>query len=149
METTQIEYQGLRRAAKLAACRAGATGTAVDEIADEALARLLLQDGPVNNPKAWVRRTATRLAVDETSRRAAAPEALVDRRLPQQRRSPDELLEQLEPDERRLIVAHRAGYTNREIARRYGHTEEVVRLLLAEATRKLRRSTRRLEETAS
>src|SRR5688572_4960848 len=53
-----IEYDGLRRAARLAASIAGATGVEVDEVADEAMARLLMQDGLVNNPKAWVRRTA-------------------------------------------------------------------------------------------
>lgn len=125
----QMETGGLRRAARLAAGIAGAAGAEVDEIAEEAIARLLLQDGPVNNPKAWVRRTATRLAVQAHAR---------------QRLHTDEVLGELSSTERSLVVGQRSGYSVRELAKRHGFTEDTVTGVLAEANRKLRRSSRRL-----
>jgi len=124
----QIEYDGLRRAARLAASIAGATGAAVEEIAEESMALLLMQDGLVNNPKAWVRRTATRLAARSQAR---------------QRIQADDVLEELSPLERGLVVGHRAGHPVRELAGRAGLTEEQARTLLGEANRKIRRSSRR------
>jgi DNA-directed RNA polymerase specialized sigma24 family protein len=103
----------------------------VDEIADEAMARLLLQDGLVNNPKAWVRRTATQLAVAAYAR---------------QRLRPDDVLQELDPIERRLVVGQRVGFTTRELAQRLGVSEDETRALLAEANRKARRSSRRVAE---
>jgi len=127
----QIEYDGLRRAGRLAASIAGASGAAVEEIAEEAMALLLLQDGPVNNPKAWVRRTATRLAVRSQAR---------------QRIHAEDVLEELDATERSLVVGHRAGHTIRALAGRAGLTEEQARTLLVEANRKIRRSGRRLAD---
>jgi DNA-directed RNA polymerase specialized sigma24 family protein len=129
-----IEYDGLRRAARLAASIAGATGAEVDEIAEETLARLLMQDGLVNNPKAWVRSTAARLTVDAHARR---------------RIRSDDVLDELTPTERSLVLTQRAGYTVRELARRVGYTEDDTRTILAEANRKVRRSSRRLAGTDS
>lgn len=132
MDTGQhIETDGLRRAARLAASIAGAAGAEVDEIAEEAIARLLMQDGLVNNPKAWVRRTATQLTVQGHAR---------------QRIQTDEVLEELSSTERSLVVGQRAGYSLRELAQRHGFTEDSTRTLLAEANRKVRRSSRRLAE---
>jgi DNA-directed RNA polymerase specialized sigma24 family protein len=127
-----IESDGLRRAARLAASIAGAAGAEVDEIADEAIARLLMQDGLVNNPKAWVRRTATRLTVQAHAR---------------QRIQTNEVLEELSTTERSLVVGHRAGYSVRELAHQHGFTEERTHTLLAEANRKVRRSSRRLSDS--
>jgi DNA-directed RNA polymerase specialized sigma24 family protein len=126
-----IDYDGLRRAARLAASIAGATGVDVDEIADEAMARLLMQDDLVNNPKAWVRRIARSLAVQAHAR---------------QRIRADDVLEELTPTERSLVVGQRTGYSVRELALRLGFTEDVTRALLAEANRKVRRSSRRLAD---
>lgn len=132
MDTGQhIDYDGLRRAARLAASIAGATGADVDEIADEAMARLLMQDDLVNNPKAWVRRTARSLAAQAHTR---------------QRIRADDVLEELTPAERSLVVGQRTGYSVRELALRLGLTEDVTRTLLAEANRKVRRSSRRLAD---
>ena len=134
MDTGQrIAYDGLLRAARLAASIAGATGTDVGEIADEAIARLLLQDGPVNNPKAWVRSTATGLAAHTQARERILSE--------------DVLLE-LTSTERDLVLGHRAGYTERELAVRLGFDHETTQTLLLEASRKLRRSSRRLVDTS-
>jgi len=130
----QIEYDGLRRAARLAANIAGARGTTADEIAEESMALLLLQDGLVNNPKAWVRRTATRLAVRAQAR---------------QRLQADDVLQELTATERSLVVGHRAGHPLRHLAARAGVTEEQATLLLAEANRKIRRSSRRLTDIDS
>jgi hypothetical protein len=110
---------------------AGATGAEVDEIAEEAVARLLMQDGPVNNPKAWVRRTAGELAVRGKLRR---------------RISADDVLAGLTDLERSLVLWQRAGYTTRELARKIGTSEEAATALLAEANRTVRRSSRRLAE---
>jgi DNA-directed RNA polymerase specialized sigma24 family protein len=121
------EYDGVRRAARLAASIAGAAGAEVDEIADEAMARLLLQEALVNNPKAWVRRTATQLTAAAHAR---------------QRLRPDDVLEDLDPTERRLVVGQRVGFTTRELAQRLGVSEDHTRTLLAEANRKVRRSNR-------
>jgi DNA-directed RNA polymerase specialized sigma24 family protein len=126
-----IEYDGLRRAARLAASIAGAVGSEVEDIAEEAMARLLMQDGLVNNPKAWVRSTATRLAA-QTHRG--------------QRLRTDDVLGELDQTERRLVVAQRVGYTTRELAERLGVSEDTTRTLLSEANRKVRRSTRRLAD---
>jgi DNA-directed RNA polymerase specialized sigma24 family protein len=126
-----IEIDGLRRAARIAASIAGATGSEVDDIAEEAMARLLMQDGLVNNPKAWVRSTATRLAGDVSR--------------PQRIRA-DEVLEELSPTERSLVLGHRSGYTMRELARRLDLSEDAARDQLAEANRKVRRSSRRLAD---
>jgi DNA-directed RNA polymerase specialized sigma24 family protein len=126
-----IEYDGLRRAARLAASIAGAAGAEVEDIAEEAMARLLMQDGLVNNPKAWVRSTATRLAGGTHAR---------------QRIRTDDVLEELDQTERRLVVAQRVGHTTRELAARLGVSEDTARTLLSEANRKVRRSTRRLAE---
>jgi len=128
----RIAYDGLLRAARLAASIAGVTGPEVDEIAEEALARLLLLDGPANNPKAWVRSTATRLAAHSHLRT---------------RLRTDDVLEDLTATERGLVLGQRAGYTARELAARSGLDEETTQALLAEANRKLRRSSRRLVET--
>lgn len=125
------EYDGLRRAARLAASIAGASGSEVEEIAEEAVARLLMQDGLVNNPKAWVRSTATRLTVEAHRR---------------QRINSDDVLEELDAAERTLVVGHRAGHTVRELAQRLGYSEEATRDMLAEANRKVRRSSRRLAD---
>jgi DNA-directed RNA polymerase specialized sigma24 family protein len=125
------EYDGLRRAARLAASIAGASGAEVDEIAEEAMARLLMQDGLVNNPKAWVRSTATRLAVEGNVRL---------------RIQTDDVLEELTATERTLVVGQRAGFSVRELAQRFRLTEDDTRTLLAEANRKVRRSSRRLAD---
>lgn len=125
------EYDGLRRAASLAASIAGATGAEVEEIAEEALARLLMQDSLVNNPKAWVRATATRLAREAHAR---------------QRINSDDVLEELTPTERGLVVGHRVGHSVRELARRHGFSEDATRTMLSEANRKVRRSSRRLAD---
>lgn len=125
------EYDWLRHAARLAASIAGATGSEVDEVAEEAMARLLMQDAVVNNPKAWVRRAATTLVVHAHGRR---------------RIHTDDLLVELDKTERSLVVGHRAGYTIRELAERLGITEESVHTQLAEANRKVRRSSRRLAD---
>jgi DNA-directed RNA polymerase specialized sigma24 family protein len=126
-----IEYDGLRRAARIAASMAGAAGAEVDEIAEEAMARLLLQDGLVNNPKAWVRRTAGSLAVQAHARH---------------RIQSDDVLQELTPTERSLVFGQRTGYTIRELALRLGFTEDDTRTMLAEANRKVRRSGRRLTD---
>jgi DNA-directed RNA polymerase specialized sigma24 family protein len=132
VETGQhIEYDGLRRAARLAASIAGATGAEVDEVADEAMARLLMQDGLVNNPKAWVRRTATQLTVQAHGRR---------------RIHVDDVLKQLTPIERSLVVGQRAGYSIRELAQRFQLAEDVATTMLAEANRQVRRFSRRLAD---
>lgn len=133
MDTGQqhIEYDGLRRAARLAASIAGATGPEVDEIADEAMARLLMQDVLVNNPKAWVRRTASRLAA----------QAHVRKRL-----QADDVLGELTATERSLVVGQRSGYTLRELAQRLGLAEDAALQQLTEANRKVRRSSRRLAD---
>ena len=127
------EYDGLRRAARLAASIAGASGAEVGEIAEEALARLLMQDDLVNNPKAWVRSTATRLAREAHAR---------------QRIHTDDVLEELTPTERGLVVGHRVGRPMRELAQRLGYSEDATRTMLAEANRKVRRSSRRLADAS-
>jgi DNA-directed RNA polymerase specialized sigma24 family protein len=121
----QTAYDGLQRAARLAASIAGARGADVDEIAEEALALLLLQDGLVNNPKAWVRSTATRLVRETHSRR---------------RISTADVLGALTPAEQKLLVGHRAGFTLRELGGRLGISEDQARTLVAQATGKIRRS---------
>jgi cell division septum initiation protein DivIVA len=126
-----IETEGLRRAARLAASIAGATGSEVDEIAEEAMARLLMQDGLVNNPKAWVRSTAARLAVQVHAR---------------QRIRSDDVLEELDQVERSLVVGQRSGYSTRELALRLGFSEDDASAMLVEANRKVRRSSRRLAD---
>jgi DNA-directed RNA polymerase specialized sigma24 family protein len=126
-----IQYDGLLRAARLAASIAGATGSDVDEIADEAMARLLLQDGPVNNSKAWVRSTATRLAGQRQTR---------------ERIRVDQVLDELTALERSVVIGHRTGYPTRVIAQELGATEDAVAVVLAEANRKLRRSSRRFAD---
>jgi DNA-directed RNA polymerase specialized sigma24 family protein len=126
-----IEIDGLRRAARIAASIAGAAGSEVEDIAEEAMARLLMLDGLVNNPKAWVRSTATRLAA-ETHRST--------------RIRSDDVLGELSALERSLVVGHRSGWTMRELARRFDLTEEAAREQLAEANRKVRRSSRRLAD---
>ena len=126
-----IEIDGLRRAARIAASIAGAAGSEVDDIAEEAMARLLMQDGLVNNPKAWVRSTATRLAT-EANRST--------------RIRSDDVLQELSATERSLVVGHRSGWTMRELARRLDLSEEAAREQLAEANRKVRRSSRRLAD---
>ncbi|MBW8750482.1 MAG: hypothetical protein JF565_03560 [Propionibacteriales bacterium] len=81
--------------------------------------------------KAWVRRTAGQLAVAAYAR---------------QRIRPDDVLEELDPTERRLVVGQRVGFSTRELAQRLGVSEDDTRALLAEANRKVRRSSRRLAE---
>jgi hypothetical protein len=128
----QIAYDGLLRAARLAASMAGATGLQVDEIADEAMAHLLMQDGLVNNPKAWVRSTAVRLTAQTHARR---------------RIRTDELLRGLTPTGRVLVIGQRTGYSVVELTEHVGLDEDAVRGLLAAANKVVRRSSRRLIET--
>lgn len=127
----QIAYDGLLRAARLAASIAGARGAEVEEIAEESMALLLMQDGLVNNPKAWVRSTAARLAAETHGRR---------------RIQTDDVLEELTPTERSLVMGQRTGFSVRELAQRLGLSEDGTHALLAEANRKVRRSSRRLAE---
>jgi DNA-directed RNA polymerase specialized sigma24 family protein len=128
----QTAYDGLLRAARLAASIAGARGTGVVEIAEESVARLLMHDGLVNNPKAWVRSTAARLAGEAHARRPRIRTA--------------DVLDELTPTERTLVIGQRTGYTVRELAQRLGLGEQGIRELLAEANRKVRRSSRRLAD---
>ena len=125
----QIAYDGLLRAARLAASIAGATGVLVDEIADEAMALLLMQDRLVNNPKAWVRGTAVRLTVHAHARL---------------RIRTDDLLRGLTATERDLVIGQRTGYTVPELAEHVGLGEDAVQELLAAANKIVRRSSRRL-----
>ena len=127
----QIAYSGLLRAARLAASIAGARGAEVDEIAEESMALLLMQDGLVNNPKAWVRSTAARLAAESQRRR---------------RIQTDDVLGELTPTERSLVMGQRTGVSVRELAQRLGISEDGTHALLAEANRKVRRSSRRLAD---
>jgi DNA-directed RNA polymerase specialized sigma24 family protein len=129
----QTAYDGLLRAARLAASIAGASGAVVEEIADESVARLLMQDGVVNNPKAWVRRTAGQLAAESHARR---------------RIQTAEVLGDLTATERTLVLAQRSGHTLRDVAESLGITEDAARLGIAEANRKVRRSSRRLGRPA-
>jgi DNA-directed RNA polymerase specialized sigma24 family protein len=125
----QTAYDGLLRAARLAASIAGASGAEVEEVAEEAVARLLMQDGLVNNPKAWVRRTAGQLTAQAHARR---------------RIQTAEVLRDLTATERTLVLAQRSGHTLRDVAESLGITEDAARLGVAEANRKVRRSSRRL-----
>lgn len=125
----QIAYDGLLRAARLAAGIAGARGVHAERIADEAMALLLMQDSVVNNPKAWVRSAATRLAA-QTHPRARIQTA--------------DVLSGLSSTERTLVTAQRAGWTVAEVALLLGLAEGDTRTLLEEANRKVRRSSRRL-----
>jgi DNA-directed RNA polymerase specialized sigma24 family protein len=127
----QIAYDGLIRAARLAASIAGASGAEVDEIAEESMALLLMQDGLVNNPKAWVRSTAARLAAEAHGRR---------------RIQTADVLDELTPTERSLVMGQRTGYSVRELAQRLGLSEDGTHEILAEANRKVRRSSRRLAD---
>ena len=127
----QIAYSGLLRAARLAASIAGARGADVDEIAEESMALLLMQDGLVNNPKAWVRSTAARLAAESQRRR---------------RIQTDDVLGELTPTERSLVMGQRTGVSVRELAQRLGISEDGTHALIAEANRKVRRTSRRLAE---
>lgn len=130
METgQQTAYDGLLRAARLAASIAGASGAEVEEVAEEAVARLLMQDGVVNNPKAWVRRTAAQLTAGTHARR---------------RIRTAEVLRGLTATEATLVLAHRAGHSLRDVAESLGMTEDAARLVVAEANRTVRRSSRRL-----
>ena len=133
METGRpIAYDGLLRAARIAANMAVATGVQVDEIADEAMAHLLMQDRLVNNPKAWVRSTAIRLTAQAQARR---------------RIRTDDLLRGLTATGRALVIGQRTGYTVPELAEHVGLDEDAVRALLAAANKVVRRSSRRLVET--
>lgn len=125
----QITYDGLLRAARLAAGIAGARGPRVDEVADEAIARLLMLDVVVNNPKAWVRSVATRLAAETHAHR---------------RIRTVEVLAGLTATERTLVTGHRAGWTVSELAAMVDLSEGATRELLVRANRTLRRSRRTL-----
>lgn len=159
MEFISSEYTELRRAARGSANKAGAEDLWLDEIADEAMARLFLSDPPPDNPKAWVRRVARNLATDAFRAgpaegwgdlpltnpgpgqnhyppefRNPSPSAPVRRRLQVER-----VLAVLTPIEQKLLVGAAAGLSTRELAAEHGYTEGSVRTKISTAYRKLRK----------
>ena len=158
MEFMSSEFAELRRAARGSASNAGAQDLWVDEIADEAMARLCLCDPPPDSPKAWVRRVARNLATDAF--RAGPPKGWGDLPLtnpdqgqnhyppdlqnpspsaPVRRRLQVEaILAVLTPIEQKLLVGAAAGLSTRELAAEHGYTEGSVRTKISAAYRKLR-----------
>jgi DNA-directed RNA polymerase specialized sigma24 family protein len=152
------EFVDMRKAARSSASSAGAENLWVDEIADEAMARLFLQDPPPNNPKGWVRRVARNLATDAF--RAGPPNGWGDMPLsnpgegqahyPSHLRNPspsarvrrrlqvDQVLAVLTPIEQQLLVGAAAGLSTKDLATEHGYTEGSVRTKISAAYRKLR-----------
>lgn len=159
MEFISSEFVDLRKAARGSASNAGADNLWLDEIADEAMARLFLSDPPPDNPKAWVRRVARNLATDAF--RAGPPEGWGDLPLtnpdlgqdhyPPHLRNPspsapvrrrlqvEKVLAALTPIEQKLLVGAAAGLSTKELATEHGYTEGSVRTKISTAYRKLRK----------
>lgn len=155
LEAKQID--ALRKSARWAAIKAGASPAWVDDIADEAIARYFVKAESVEKPLAWIRLVARNLAIDAHDRdpvgwddlgvsdpgrgerpyptyfRVPSPSVVV-----RQRGQVDEVLAVLTPIERELLVATAAGIPASELAQRYGYTVASVRTKISAARKKIR-----------
>lgn len=160
MDVTPSEFASLRSAARASVRKAGATDLWVDEIADEALSRLLVQDPPPEKPRAWVRHVAKNLTIDARRRDPAGgwgdmpltnpglgerpyPEHLWNASLTGQARDRlhvEEVLAVLTESEQKLLVGAAAGMSTKELAERYGYTPGSVRTMISNARKRIRKA---------
>ena len=160
MDIDDETYREWRRTGQRAARKAGAENQMVDDIADEAIARLLAQEVLPEPPKAWLYKAATNLAHDEWRRRpkrgrAQMPltnpnfeggdnpypselqKALGTGHVRQQILIP-QMLELLNDREKQFLLAQATGAPLKEIAQRHGVTEATVKTTIARARKKIR-----------
>lgn len=153
------DFEDLRAAARHAAVKQGA-GPWADVIADEAMLRLVAYEDEVKHPKAFVRRVASRLAIDLARREPEegwgdmplsdpprpglgypepyhVPSPSLEARLQGQ---VDQVLAVLDVDEQRMFVAKAAGLSDAEIAERHSYAVKTVRTKLSSARAKMKRA---------
>ena len=162
MEIDRDTVEALRCNAVEAARRAGAPVADLDDIAQEALVRLLLQNRPPDKPRGWIRTVARNLAID--AHRDQPPQGWAE--MPMSAPSPghavwpsefrersasllaradlalgsvvDRMSDVLTDAELRLILDAVQGMPVREIAERHGYTEKSARQKISVARKKLR-----------
>lgn len=160
MNIDEKTYRDWRRTALRAAQKAGASDAWLDDIADEAVERLLTQDEPPEQPKAWLYKVATNLARERHRKEPAEGWGAVVRTNPDRRAGerhyPDhvqvrartgdvrrrmqveEVLKFVNEKEATFLVGQAAGKSLREIAIEFDTTEAVIKTTLARARRKIR-----------
>lgn len=160
MEIDDDTYAQWRRTAQRAARKAGAPDTDLDDIAAEAITRLVALPQRPEKPTAWIYTTAANLARDAHRRQPrngwgrmplsapnidagedAYPEHLrrhLGSARIRQRALANDLLRVINERERAFLLAQAAGDTLREIADAHDTTEATVKTTLARARRKIR-----------
>ncbi len=160
MEIDDDTYAEWRRTAQRAARKAGAPDTDLDDIADEAITRLVALPQRPEKPKAWIYTAATNLARDAHRRQPKNGWGRMPRSAPdidagedpypehlrrhigsgniRQRALAADLLRAVNDRERAFLLAQAAGDTLREIAYAHDTSEATVKTTLARARRKIR-----------
>ncbi|WP_168724353.1 sigma-70 family RNA polymerase sigma factor [Streptomyces sp. A1547] len=145
------DYPALVRHLAILGCR----DEAAKDVAQEAMVRLLEQDGNVAHPRAWVRLTASRIAFDNNRRDirrsqlswqeanlpAAAPLGPAEQSAHQsEARQVLELLQGLPPRQREVMAWHFDGFSAGEIATLLGVKPATVQSNLRHARERLRQA---------
>jgi RNA polymerase sigma factor (sigma-70 family) len=153
-------YKEWRRTAQRAALKAGAQDAWLDDIADEAIEKLLGQDQQPENPNAWVYKVATNIARERhrkepTEGWAEMPRTNPNREARQKpypgglqipartgdvRRSMQvaQVMALLNAKERALLAGQAAGRPHSELAREFETSAAVIKTTIARARRKIR-----------
>lgn len=124
-----------------------ASRAVADDAVAEAFAQLLGRGDAVRDPRAWVWRSAFRIAAGELqSRRRTVNELAVDVTEPDATHRSDDAvdlanaLQRLSDMQRKALVLHEyAGYRAAEVARIIGSTEAAVRVHLLRGRRAMRK----------
>lgn len=156
------DYPQLREAAVKRARNAGAPSAFVEDIADEAMTRLVAQDPAPDEPRAWVRRVVSNLVIDAWRKKPAAGWTSMPTSAPPPGGKPypagfaaqpasglarahiqlDQALETmrdvLTDVELALLLESAQGQRARQIAEEHGYTEAAVRQIVYVARKKLR-----------
>lgn len=159
----EIEKDTLReweRTARRGARKAGSSEDLLDDIASEAITRLLRQHPQPDKPKAWLYTAAKNIALDlhrrepregwgrmpltnpdREAKDQVYPEHLrqhLGTGLLRQRALLDQLLDVLNERERAFLIAQAAGAPLRDIADKYDTTEATVKTTIARGRKKIR-----------
>jgi len=169
-EPTDLELEGLRRAAFAIAYRMLGSVADAEEVVQEALLRVYraTEEGErIESPRAYVTTVATRLAIDQLRSARVRRETYTGEWLPeplladpgagpaQQAEIADSLslaflvlLESLSPEQRAALLLHDVfGYPYAEIAGIVGKSEDNVRQLASRARRQVERDRPRFESS--
>ncbi len=111
-----------------------------DDAVAEAFARAMENRVPIRSPRAWLYRTAFRIAAAELRKDRERPDGTDDVTVEPELREVLEALKKLSPSQRAAVFLHyEADLPVREVARLMGSTEPAVRVHLHRGRARLRK----------